>query len=248
MPDLSAAQWLLAVGGALGLGISKAGFPGMSLVHVVVFAFIFGARTSTGIILPMLIAADVVAVRAFRQHAQWTYIRRMLPATIVGVVSGFVLMGRLDESLFEPIIGTIVLLLVVMQVARTARPGLFSDVPHSRAFAWAMGLLAGVTTMLANAAGPIFVLYALAVGLPKYELVGTGALFFFLVNLFKVPFSAGLGLIGTQTLSLNLVLLPVVFTGIAIGRWLTQRVPQRLFDGLLLAFAAVAALRLIGVW
>jgi uncharacterized membrane protein YfcA len=248
MPDLSAAQWLLAVGGALGLGISKAGFPGMSLVHVVVFAFIFGARTSTGIILPMLIAADVVAVRAFRQHAQWTYIRRMLPATIVGVVSGFVLMGRLDESLFEPIIGTIVLLLVVMQVARTARPGLFSDVPHSRAFAWAMGLLAGVTTMLANAAGPIFVLYALAVGLPKYELVGTGALFFFIVNLSKVPFSAGLGLIGTQTLSLNVVLLPVVFTGIAIGRWLTQRVPQRLFDGLLLAFAAVAALRLIGVW
>lgn len=248
MPHLSSAQWLLAVAGALGLGISKAGFPGMSLVHVVVFAFIFGARTSTGIILPMLIAADVVAVRAFRQHAQWTYIRRMLPATIVGVVIGFVLMGRLDESLFEPIIGTIVLLLVVMQVARMARPGLFSDVPHSHAFAWAMGLLAGVTTMLANAAGPIFVVYALAVGLPKYELVGTGALFFFIVNLSKVPFSAGLGLIGPQTLSLNLVLLPVVFTGIAIGRWLTHRVPQRLFDGLLLAFAAVAALRLIGVW
>ena len=248
MPDLSTAQWLLAVGGALGLGISKAGFPGMSLLHVVVFAFIFGARTSTGIILPMLIAADVVAVRVFRQHAQWTYIRRMLPATIAGVVIGFVLMGRLDESLFEPIIGTIVLLLVVMQLARMARPGLFSDVPHSRAFAWAMGLLAGVTTMLANAAGPIFVLYALAVGLPKYELVGTGALFFFIVNLAKVPFSAGLGLIGPQTLSLNLVLLPVVFTGIAIGRWLTHRVSQRLFDGLLLAFAAVAALRLIGVW
>ena len=220
----------------------------MSLVHVVVFAFIFGARTSTGIILPMLIAADVVAVRAFRQHAQWTYIRRMLPATIVGVVIGFVLMGRLDEKLFEPIIGTIVLVLVVMQVARMARPGLFANVPHSRAFAWAMGLLAGVTTMLANAAGPIFVLYALAVGLPKYELVGTGALFFFIVNLSKVPFSAGLGLIGPQTLSLNLVLLPVVLTGIAIGRWLTHRVPQRLFDGLLLAFAAVAALRLVGVW
>jgi uncharacterized protein len=248
MPSLTTAQWLLAVAGALGMGISKAGFPGMSLVHVVVFAFIFGARTSTGIILPMLIAADVLAVRAFRQHAQWVYIRRMLPPTIVGVLLGFALMGRLDESLFEPIIGTIVLLLIGLQVARMARPGLFADVPHTRAFAWTMGLLAGVTTMLANAAGPIFVLYALAVSLPKYELVGTGALFFFIVNLSKVPLSAALGLIGPQTLGLNLVLLPAVFTGIAMGRWLTHRVPQRLFDGLLLAFAAVAALRLIGIW
>ena len=247
MPPLSTAQWLLAVAGALGMGISKAGFPGMSLVHVVVFAFIFGARTSTGIILPMLIAADVVAVRAFRQHAQWTYIRRMLPATIAGVLLGFVLMRRLDESLFAPIIGTIVLLLTVMQVARMARPGLFADVPHSHAFAWTMGLLAGVTTMMANAAGPIFVLYALAVGLPKYELVGTGALFFFIVNLCKVPLSVALGLIGPQTMSLNLALLPAVFTGIALGRWLTHRISQRWFDGLLLAFAAVAALRLIGV-
>ena len=177
MPSLSTAQWLLAIAGALGMGISKAGFPGMSLVHVVVFAFIFGARTSTGIILPMLVAADVWAVRAFRQHAQWIYIRRMLPATIVGVLLGFVLMGRLDESLFSPLIGTIVLLLIVMQVVRMARPGLFADVPHSRVFAWTMGLTAGVTTMVANAAGPIFVLYALSVGLPKYELVGTGAMF-----------------------------------------------------------------------
>ena len=248
MPSLTTAQWLLAIAGAVGMGISKAGFPGMSLVHVVVFAFIFGARASTGIILPMLLAADVLAVRAFQQHAQWMYIRRMLPATIVGVLVGAVLMGRLDESLFAPIIGTIVLALVVLQVVRMAHPALFADVPHSHLFAWTMGLLAGVTTMLANAAGPIFVLYALAVGLPKYELVGTGAWFFFLVNLAKVPLSAALGLIGPQTLSLNLLLLPALFVGIALGRWLTHHVPQRLFDGLLLAFAAVAALRLIGAW
>jgi uncharacterized membrane protein YfcA len=248
MPSLTTAQWALAVAAALGMGISKAGFPGMSLVHVVVFAFIFGARTSTGIILPMLIAADVLAVRAFQQHAQWVYIRRMLPATMIGVLLGFLLMGRLDESMFAPLIGTIVLVLTVLQVARMARPGLFADVPHSHAFAWTMGLLAGVTTMLANAAGPIFVLYALAVGLPKYELVGTGAWFFFIVNLSKVPLSAALGLIGPQTLWLNLILLPAVFTGLAIGQWMTRRVPQRLFDGLLLAFAAIAALRLIGVW
>ena len=248
MPSLTPLQWTLAVAGALGMGISKSGFPGMSLVHVVVFALIFGARNSTGIILPMLIAADVFAVRAFRQHARWIYIRRMLPAAVVGIVAGFALMGRLNEAAFAPLIGVIVLVLTVMQAGRMARPDLLADVPHSHAFAWTMGLLAGITTMLANAAGPIMTLYALSVSLPKFELVGTGAWFFLIVNLVKLPFSVALGLIRVDTLSLNLVLLPAVFTGIALGRWLTRRVPQRLFDGLLLAFAAVAALRLVGVW
>jgi len=248
MPSLSPAQWTLAVAAAFGMGISKAGFPGMSLVHVVVFALIFGARNSTGIILPMLIAADVLAVRAFRQHARWIYIRRMLPATVVGIVVGFALMGRLDDKAFAPLIGVIVLVLTVMQAGRMARPDLLADVPHSHAFAWTMGLLAGITTMIANAAGPVVTLYALSVSLPKFELVGTVAWFFFIVNLVKVPFSVWLGLIRTDTLTLNLMLVPAVFVGVAIGRWLTHKVPQRLFDGLLLAFAVVAALRLVGVW
>ncbi|HEV8395513.1 MAG TPA: sulfite exporter TauE/SafE family protein [Vicinamibacterales bacterium] len=248
MPTLTPLQWTLALAGALGMGISKAGFPGMSLVHVIVFALVFGARNSTGIILPMLIAADVFAVRAFRQHARWIYIRRMLPATVVGIVAGFALMGRLDDRAFAPLIGVIVLVLTVLQAGRMTRPDLLADVPHSHAFAWTMGLLAGITTMVANAAGPIMTLYALSVSLPKFELVGTLAWFFFIVNLVKVPFSVWLGLIRTDTLTLNLVLVPVVFAGIAIGRWLTHRVPQRLFDSLLLAFAFVAALRLVGAW
>jgi uncharacterized membrane protein YfcA len=248
MPSLSAAEWLLAFAGALGIGVSKAGFPGMGLVHVLLFALIFGARNSSGIILPMLVAADVLAVRAFRQHARWIYIRRMLPATFAGILVGFGLMGRLDEAAFAPLVGVIVLVLTVLQIGRMARPGLLADVPHSPAFAWTMGLLAGVTTMMANAAGPIVTLYALAVKLPKFELVGTGAWFFLIVNLVKLPFSAALGLIRVDTLSLNLVLLPAVFVGIAVGRWLTHRVPQRLFDGLLLTFAFVAALRLVGAW
>jgi len=248
MPTLTPLQWTLAVAGALGMGISKAGFPGMSLVHVVVFALVFGARNSTGIILPMLIAADVLAVRAFQQHARWIYIRRMLPASVVGIVIGFALMGRLNDAAFSPLIGVIVLVLTALQVGRMARPDLLADVPHSHAFAWAMGLLAGITTMLANAAGPVVTLYALSVSLPKFELVGTIAWFFFIVNLVKVPFSVWLGLIRTDTLTLNLILVPAVFVGVALGRWLTQKVPQRLFDGLLLAFAVVAALRVVGIW
>lgn len=248
MPELTLTQWLLGVLGAIAMGLSKAGFNGTSLLHVLIFAFIFGARASSGIVLPMLIAADIFAVRAFRQHTQWRHIRRMLPPTIVGILVGFALMGRVDELTFRRILGTIILGLALLQVARLYRPGWFGHVPHSTAFAWGMGFVAGVATMLANAAGPIFSIYALSVALPKFELVGTGAWFFFIVNVLKVPLSAALGLIDRSTLLLNLTFVPAVFVGIGIGRWLTARVPQHLFDGLLLVSAALAATRLIGLW
>ena len=111
-----------------------------------------------------------------------------------------------------------------------------------------MGLLAGVTTMVANAAGPIMALFLIAVSLPKLELVGTSAWFFFVINCLKVPFSVQLGLIHPGTLLLNAVLVPAIGAGLVAGRWCVTRIPQRLFDALLLAFAAIAALRLIGLF
>jgi uncharacterized protein len=247
MPPLTPIEWSLAVLAALGMGVSKGGLAGVGLMHVVIFAFLFGARDSTGVVLPMLIVGDICAVTFLHQHARWDYVRRMLPPACVGVVIGAALMGRVSDVTFKPIIGVVILTLAVMQLARMHRPQWFGDVPHNRWFAWGMGLFAGVTTMLANAAGPIFGLYALAVALPKLEIVGTSAWFFFILNTFKVPFSVGLGLIHGQTLLFNFVMTPIILVGVLGGRWLTHRLPQRSFDLLLLAFAAVAALRLIGV-
>ena len=245
MPELSPAEWLLAVAGAIGLGVGKAGLAGMSLLHVLIYAFLFGARESTGVVLPMLLIGDVGAVTLFHQHARWDYVRRMLPPACLGVVAGALLMRVLSDAAFRPTIGWIVLSLTALQVVRTYRPAWFGNVPHARWFAWSIGLLAGTTTMLANAAGPIFAVYCLAVALPKYEFVGTSAWFFLILNAFKVPFSAALGLIHAQTLLFNLALAPAILAGLLGGRWLVRRVPQRVFDVLLLSFAAVAALRLI---
>ena len=102
--------------------------------------------------------------------------------------------------------------------------------------------------MMANAAGPVMGMYFLAVGLPKYQLTGTSAWFFLLINLYKVPFSAGLGLIHWDSLMFNCVLLPFIVIGLFLGRWLLRHVSQRLFDGLILAFAAVVAVWRIGAF
>lgn len=248
MPDFSPAQWLLAILGAVGIGVAKSGFAGVSLLHVVIFAYLFGARESTGVVLPMLIVGDVLAVCAFRQHARWEFVRRMLPPALAGIVAGWLLMHRLSGEAYKPLIGWIILVLTTLQLWRQARPTFFERVPHRAWFAWTMGLLAGGTTMLINGAGPIMALYFLAIALPKLELVGTSAWFFLIVNVLKVPFSATLGLIHPETLRLNALLVPAIAAGLFAGRWLVRRIPQRLFDGLLLAFAAIAALRLIGLF
>ena len=245
MPDLSPGQWVLAALAAIGMGFSKAGLAGVGLFHVVVFAFIFGARESTGYVLPLLIVGDVCAVVALHQHVRWDYVRRMLPPACVGVTAAALFMRGISDAAFKPLIGWIVLVLAVMQAIRMRWPNWLGEVPHTRAAVWTIGLAAGAATMLANAAGPIIAIYCLAVGLPKFEVVGTLAWFFFIINVFKIPFSAGLGLIRSETLALNAVLVPAVVVGVVSGRWIVHRLPQQVFDLLMLAFAVIAALRLI---
>jgi uncharacterized protein len=238
-------EWFLAAAAAPGLGLSKAGLAGIGLFHVVVFAFLFGARESTGYVLPLLVAGDVCAVVALHQHVRWEYVRRMLPPACVGVALAAFFMGQISDSTYKPLIGWIVLMLALMHVARLRWPGWMGGVPHTPPAVWTIGLFAGAATMLANAAGPIVALYCIAVGLPKFEVVGTLAWFFFIINVFKIPFSAGLGLIRSDTLMLNAVLVPAVIVGVLSGRWIVHRLPQRVFDLLMLAFATIAALRLI---
>lgn len=247
LPNFTPLQWSLAVLAAVGIGISKSGLPGISLLHVVLFAQLFPGLRSTGVVLPMLIAGDMGAVRLFRRDAQWPHVIRTLPPALVGVAVGWWVMGHLHGIRFESLIGGIILALAGLQAARDWRPEWWQTVPHSRGFAWTLGFVAGVTTMVANAAGPVMGLYLLAVALPKDAFVGTAAWFFLFINLLKVPFSLQLGLITRDTLLFNAVLVPAIFAGLLLGRAVVRRLPQRWFDGLVLVFAVVAALRLLGV-
>ena len=248
LPHFTLTDWLLAIIGAMSIGISKNGFTGLSLITVVIMAHLFPPRESTGVLLPLLIFGDICAILGFKRHAKWVQIRKMLPPTMIGVVFGWLIMLYVRGSKFGPIIGWIIFGLAILQAARLIRPALYEHLPHTRRFAWAMGTTSGVTTMLANAAGPIMTLYFLAINLPKYEFIGTSAWFFFIVNVYKVPFSLHLGLIHGSSLLLNLVLTPAVALGALAGQRLVKIIPQRLFEILLLTFAVLASLRMIGVF
>ena len=249
LPHFTPFQWSIAVFAAFCVGFAKSGFSGAGLVNVLVMAELFGARESTGVVLPMLICGDILSVIAFHQHARWPIVWRMIPPTVIGIIAGYLLMLKLtDGRIFGPIIGWIVLVMVVLQAARRWYPSAFEKAPHTRRFAWSMGFTGGVTTMLANGAGPIMTLYFLAIETPKYVLVGTGAWLFLILNSFKVPFSWHLGLIHGSSLLFNLVLVPAIVAGTFAGRWLIRYIKQDLFEALLLIFTAIAALRMIRVF
>jgi uncharacterized membrane protein YfcA len=236
---------VLALIAAWCTGLSKAGFSGISLIAVVIFADIYGSKASVGLVLPLLIAADVMAYPAFRKHGSWRPVWRLLGPALVGLAIGWWVLGGISETAARRVIGMCVLLMVAFQGLRQWRPIAFARLAESRPFGTGAGVLGGFATMLANAAGPVIQLYLMARKVPKMELIGIGARFFLLINLLKVPLNARLTLITQESLLDNLRLLPAVAIGIGCGKWLLQRVPQAVFEWMIVGFATLAGLRMV---
>jgi uncharacterized protein len=165
---------------------------------------------------------------------------------IVGVVSGFLALDRISNTVVQRMIAGILLTMVGLHFYRQRKAdSLAQSMPHTWWFAAITGVLAGFTTMVANAAGPVMVLYLLAVGLPKLAFIGTGAWFYMCVNAFKVPFSLKLGLINQESLLLDALLVLPMIPGALLGPVLLKHINQRGFELMVLALTIIAAVRLL---
>jgi uncharacterized membrane protein YfcA len=243
MFTLSVLSWVLAVLAAVLIGFSKTGILGVSLLVVVLMASVFPAKQSVGIVLPLLVFADVFAVVFYRRHANWRILVRLLPFAAAGIVTGFFFMGRIRSEQLGPIIGVIVLAMLGLSVFLQLRKD--APTPRGLLFAAFVGVMAGFTSMIANAAGPLMTIYLVSMKAEKREFVGTAAWFFAMVNLFKVPFSIGLGLITVPSFTFDLLLLPAVVAGAVGGFFLLKVIPQKIFNITVLVLAGVSAINLI---
>jgi uncharacterized protein len=239
---MNAGEIAAICGAAFVTGFSKAGLPGLGILTPVLATMAMPARASTGFILPVLIEGDCVAVGYWKRRAAWPCLARVLPWTALGVVAGYFLMGKLTDAIFKPLLGAMILAIVGLDLLRRA---LRADLRmESRAAAVAVGILAGAFTMIANAAGPVMAIYLLSMRMPKDEFVGTSAWFFFMVNAFKLPFSVALGLVTWQSLKIDLFLFPLVLAGSFTGVFIVKKIPQKAFDFIALALAALGGARL----
>ena len=236
---------LLALFGALCIGLSKSGLAGTATLNVVIMAKIFDAKPSVGIVLPMLIVADFLGFLLNRKGGSWRQIVPMVPAAVIGVLLGWILLDRVDNGSARIVIGVLILALLGFNVLLHHRRAELLALTRHRTFTWGMGGIAGVSTMLANAAGPVMTVYLLAQRLEKKEHLGVFCRFFLFINLFKLPFSGSLGLVTGKSLMTNLVLLPGVVGGIVLGWLILRRIKQDAFESVLAWLTAFAALWLI---
>jgi uncharacterized membrane protein YfcA len=248
LSGLTFGDWAVLAVAAVLVGFAKTAIGGVGALSVALFAAVLPARESSGALLPLLICGDLLAVRAYRRHVDWPALLRLFPSVAAGVLVGAVFVAHVGDTVMRRTIGGVLLAIVLVglwQRRRRAAAGDGAPAGVGRALSAGYGLLAGFTTMVANAGGAVMSMYLLSAGFPMLRFLGTAAWFFFLVNLFKVPFSAGLGLIGPDSLTLNAALLPAVLLGGVIGRWSVKRLDQRRFERLVLCFVVVSSLNLL---
>ncbi|WP_214467719.1 sulfite exporter TauE/SafE family protein [Microbacterium flavescens] len=241
MPELAWWAWVLLAVAAAVVGLSKTAVPGAGTVAVAIFAAVLPAKQSTGTLLLLLIVADLFAVAMYRRHANWRELLRLAPAVVAGVLVGVVFLWFADDVWVKRTIGVILVAVIVITLLRRRFASGVESTGAHRVAAATYGTLGGFTTMVANAAGPVMSMYFLAARFPVKEFLGTAAWLFAIVNIFKVPFSIGLGIITGPGLLLDAVLVPVVVAAALAGRWIADRLDQRLFERLVIVFTIVGA-------
>ena len=245
MPDLTWFAWALLGVASLIVGLSKTAVPGAGTVAVAIFAAVLPAKQSTGTLLLLLIVADLFAITMYRRQANWRALLRLAPAVVVGVLLGVGFLAIADDAWVKRTIGVILLGVIVVTLVRRRVSAPVTEAGPHRVAAATYGTIGGFTTMVANAAGPVMSMYFLAARFPVKEFLGTAAWFFAIVNVFKVPFSIGLGIITGPGLLLDAVLVPVVVAGAFLGRWIAGRLPQRVFERLVIGFTILGAVYLL---
>jgi uncharacterized membrane protein YfcA len=207
-------------------------------------ALAFGAKESTGLVVPLLVAGDLFAVVYYNRHTRWSYILRFLPWMLLGILIGVLIGNDLPDNIFKITMAIIILGSVIMMYWWDRRKSKL--VPTHWLFAGFIGTIAGITTMIGNLAGAFSNIYFLAMRIPKNEFIGTAAWLFLIINVFKLPFHIWVwGTITAETLIINLKLLPGVIIGIFVGIRLVKIIKEAFYRKLILILTAAGAVLIL---
>jgi uncharacterized membrane protein YfcA len=245
--DLTLSMWLLAILSAVMIGMAKVGVNGLGTLVVPIMAFIFGGMPSSGLVLPMLIMADVFGVVYYHRSTHWKTVLGVLPWAFAGILIGWLVGKSISPVQFKQLIGLLVILSLAVMVWMEFRKKKTTEiVSHKTSVAIPFGLMGGFSTMIGNAAGPIMSVYLLSKNLPKKEYIGTAAWFFFIINVSKLPLQIwGWHNITIKTLTFNLMLLPAIALGAYLGIKIVKLFPENVYRWFVLVATFVSALVLL---
>lgn len=238
-------QWIALLGTGFLIGAAKAGIKGLGMLIVVIMATAFDPKASTGLVIPMLSMADLLAVRYYRRDVVWSYLWRLLPAAVVGIVIGTWVGDQIDAATFRQVFTWVILLglgLIIWQERHPIRP---ERLRHP-IVSMGTGLAGGFTTMVGNAAGPVMSVYLLATRLPKVQFIGTAAWFFLIVNFIKMPFHIWVWeTLSWSSFTLNLYAIPAITFGFWIGLKIVAQIPEKAFRYFIIIITALTAIKML---
>jgi len=241
---LSQWQWIVAFLCAVMIGMSKTGISGIGLAVVPILAAIFGGKPSVGLLLPILIFADIFAVTYYNRHAEWKHVLKLLPWAIAGILIALFVGHQVSDRLFKQIIGIVVIVGIGLMIWRDLRRKQIR-IPDHWGFPALLGLSGGFATMIGNAAGPILIMYLLSMRLPKNKFIGTGAWFFFIVNVLKVPLHITVWkTINWESFIFDVLMIPGIIFGAFLGIYLVKLFPERAYRIFIIGTTLVAAVLL----
>jgi len=234
------AYWFLVGLGAFIIGLSKAGLKGIDMVNVALMAIVFGGKASTGIVLPLLCVADVLAVIYYNRHARWNHVWRLMPWMVIGIIIGVYVGQDMNEVIFRKIMALIIVLTAIIMVVLEIRKEMV--IPKNRVFVATMGVAAGFTTMLGNLAGAFSNVYFLAMRMLKNNFIGTAAWIFLVMNFFKLPFQLFVWKnISLSTLQTDFISLPALLIGFWVGVKIVSRIKDSNYRKVVIALTLVGA-------
>jgi uncharacterized protein len=230
---------------ALLTGMAKTGVHGAGMLSVPLLANVFGGQLSSGIMLPMLVLADVFGVWYYHRHASWHHLKILFPWAAVGIVVGTIAGTYINDQIFKLMMAITILVSVVIMLwlERLGQP---DKIPKHKSFAIATGIAGGFTSMVGNLAGSVMSVYLLSVRLPKNAFIGTTAWFFLVVNWFKVPFHVFVWhTISWNTVWFDLTLLPLIVLGAWLGIIIVKALTETMYRWFIIIMTLLAAIGMV---
>lgn len=238
--DLSSQSILIVVCVALLLGMAKTGVHGAGMLSVPLLAIAFGGKSSSGLMLPMLLIADVFGVWYYHRHASFKHLKILFPWAAIGIIAGSVAGNFISEEIFKIIMATTIFASLATMI--WLETGGKEKIPGNIYLGVAAGFLGGFTSMIGNLAGTIMAVYFLSMRFQKNNFIGTAAWYFLIMNWFKVPFHIWVWhTINIDSWIMALTLLPVIVAGAFAGIWLVKKMSEKTYRWFIIGMTAVAA-------
>jgi len=236
--------YALAVPAVLMVGISKGGFAGgIGLIAVPMMALVIPPVQAAGIMLPILIAMDLMSAWAYRTKWDKTNLFILLPGAVIGIAFGTATAHFVSDDAVRLIIGSVAVLFTLHYWFRGGEARAATGPNRIKGTLW--GTVGGYTSFVAHAGSPPFQVYMLPQKLDKTIYVGTSVMFFTVVNWVKLPAYAWLGQLAPGNLMTSAVLLPLAPIGVLLGIWLHNIIPEKPFYRVIYTMIFIVGLKLL---